>query len=100
MDFKTNNNSLKGLFTIKKSGKLLFPCQLCAGEVTDNSDSRGLGIKCDGSVVTCSLITTAPADPLPYHTLMRLQIPLTMSRIYMSTLQESVWQSSPYVKAN
>jgi len=27
---------------------LLFPCQVCAGEVTDKSDSSGFGIECDG----------------------------------------------------
>ena len=48
VDFKTTDDSFEGLFPKNKSGKVLFPCQVCAGEVTDKSDSSGLGIECDG----------------------------------------------------
>lgn len=48
VDFTTSDGSFDGLFVKSKSGKVLYPCQVCAGEVTDKKDSSGFGIECDG----------------------------------------------------
>ena len=49
VDFVTADGNFDGLFPrASKSGKILYPCQVCAGEVTDNNDTTGFGIQCDG----------------------------------------------------
>ena len=48
VDFTTADGSFDGLFVKAKSGKVLYPCQVCAGEVTNKNDTTGVGIECDG----------------------------------------------------
>ena len=48
VDFQTSDGSFDGLFAKSNSGKILYPCQVCAGEVTSKNDSTGFGIECDG----------------------------------------------------
>ena len=49
IDFVTADGNFDGLFPrSSKSGKVLYPCQVCAAEVTDRNDTSGLGIQCDG----------------------------------------------------
>ena len=49
IDFATIDGNFDGLFPRStKSGKVLYPCQVCAAEVTDNNDTTGFGIQCDG----------------------------------------------------
>ena len=48
VDFCTEDGSFDGLFAKSDSGKVLYPCQVCAKEVTNETDNTGLGIECDG----------------------------------------------------
>ena len=48
VDFSTTDGAFDGLFVKAKSGKIQYPCQVCACEVTNKKDATGFGIQCDG----------------------------------------------------
>ena len=47
MDFKTVDGEVTGIFA-KSGSHLLYPCNVCAAEVTDKQDSSGFGLHCNG----------------------------------------------------
>ena len=47
MDFKTADGEVTGIFA-KSGSHLLYPCNVCAAEVTDKQDSSGFGLHCNG----------------------------------------------------
>lgn len=49
IDFESSDETISGIFP-KKSGKnvVLYPCLICAHEVTDEHDSTGFGLHCSG----------------------------------------------------
>lgn len=48
VDFKTTDGRFDGLFCQSKSNKTMYPCRVCASEVTKNKDSSGFGLECSG----------------------------------------------------
>ena len=47
VDFKTVDGEVTGIFA-KSGSHLLYPCNVCADEVTDKQDSSGFGLHCNG----------------------------------------------------
>ena len=49
IDFKTSDDEINGIFP-KKTGRnvILYPCVVCANEVTDEADNTGYGLHCSG----------------------------------------------------
>lgn len=48
VDFESSDGSIKAIFAKSESGKVMYPCSVCTKDVTDKSDSTGLGLVCDG----------------------------------------------------
>jgi len=48
LDFETTEGNFDGLFCKSASGNLMYPCRVCANDVTDNNDTSGFGMHCDG----------------------------------------------------
>ena len=69
VDFQTTDGSFDGLFPkASKSGKTLYPCQVCAGEVTDEKNTTGFGIQCDGgSMFFHNSCTKKPLTPKQFE---------------------------------
>ena len=47
IDFRTTDGHFEGLFC-KVGSKLLYPCRVCASDVTDKKDTTGYGLECNG----------------------------------------------------
>ena len=48
IDFQTADGRFDGLFSKLDSGKIAYPCRVCASEVTDKHDKSGFGLECNG----------------------------------------------------
>ena len=48
VDVQTSDEAVEGIFVKTPGNLLLYPCVTCAGEVTDNRDKSGFGLRCSG----------------------------------------------------
>ena len=48
VDFETSDEVIEGIFHRLQDNKKLYPCVVCAGEVTDVRDKSGFGLHCSG----------------------------------------------------
>jgi hypothetical protein len=48
IDFESTDGRLRGIFTKSSDDKIMYPCSVCAKEVTDRSDTSGYGLECGG----------------------------------------------------
>lgn len=47
-DFASTDNKIRGIFADSPTGGKLYPCNICAKEVTDLENSTGRGLECSG----------------------------------------------------
>ena len=48
VDFETSDEAIEGIFAKTSGNSILYPCVVCAGEVTDERNKSGFGLHCSG----------------------------------------------------